>query len=165
MERNRDPVAGFVLVTLAGTIQPASGRLEAAALREAIAEASAHGHPHVALDMSPVRIIDAETLGELLAAFTRQRRAGGDLVLLDPQERVRRLLAVTRLDTVLPLWSREVEADVVADRAEERPSAPGWFLARVRQGRDLRIAESVTDVLSAAAGGFRFGGRVAPVVR
>jgi len=102
-------------------------------------------------------------LGELAAAFSRLRRAGGGFVLVDPQKRVKRLLAVTRLDTVLPIWSRESEPEV--DLAAEKSPTAGWFLARVRQGCDLRIAESVSDVFSAATESFRFGARVSPVVR
>jgi hypothetical protein len=109
--------------------------------------------------------MDAEALGELAAAFTRLRRAGGELLLLDPQARVRRLLEVTRLNTVLPVWSREAQAAAAKVAQPVSASASAWFLSRVCQGRDLRFAESVTDALSAATEGIRFGARVSPVVR
>ena len=167
MERTRDPVAGFVLVELADRVDARSGRLEAGPLRDAItaATASTPGRSPVALDLSAVHVMDAEVLGELAAAFSRLRRAGSDLVLVDPQKRVKRLLAVTRLDTVLPIWSRESEPEAVADLETEKSPAAGWFLTRVRQGCDLRIAESVSDAFSAATERFQFGARVSPVVR
>ena len=160
MERTRDPVAGFALVDLSSRVDAPGGRLNAEPLRDAIATASAQGHSRLALDLAPVRIMDAEALGELAAAFTRLRRTGGDLVLVDPQDRVKRLLAVTRLDTVLPIWS--AQDDVVDDALQsvDTPSAAGWFLSRVCQGRDLLIGEGVTRALSAAAVSLPFGARV-----
>lgn len=165
MEKTRDPSAGFVVLELTDRVKPGSGRLEAEALRNALAVACAHGQSRVALDLSPVVLMDAEALGELAGAFTRLRRAGGELVLLDPQARVRRLLEVTRLNSVLPVWSREEQAEAVRVQQPASASASAWFLSRVCQGRDLGFADSVTEVLSAATESIRFGARVSPVVR
>lgn len=164
MERTRDPVAGFTVVDLSNRVDASGGRLDAEPLRDAIALASAQGHPRLALDLTPVRIMDAEALGELVGAFSRLRRTGGDLVLVDPQDRVKRLLAVTRLDTVLPIWSRTSEPDAVADAAQQKPST-GWFRSRVSQGCDLLMGEGVTGVLSAATESLQFAARASRVVR
>lgn len=165
MEKTRDPSAGFVVLELTGRVTPGSGRLEADTLRSVLTGACAHGQSRVALDLSPVTAMDAEALGELAGAFTRLRRAGGELVLIDPQARVRRLLEVTRLDTVLPVWSRERQAEPKKAAQPISPSASVWFLPRVCQGRELGFAESVTEALSAATESIRFGARVSPVVR
>ena len=166
MERTRDPVAGFVLVELVDRVESGSGRLEAAPLRNAITAASAHGRSRLALDLSTVKVMDAEALGELAAASCRLRRAGGGLVLVNPQHRIRRMLAVTRLDTVLPIWSRKTGSTAVDDQQNVKTaSSPGWLMSRVCQGRDLLIGEGVSSVLSAAAASLPFGARVSPVVR
>jgi anti-anti-sigma factor len=165
MEKTRDPSAGFLVLELTDRVTPGSGRLEADALRSVLAVAYAQGQSRVALDLSPVTAMDAEALGELAGAFTRLRRAGGDLVLLDPPPRVRRLLEVTRLNTVLPVCSRETQAEVVEVPLPATAPSSVSFLSRVCQGRDRGFAESVTEALSAATESIRLGARVSPVVR
>ena len=66
---------------------------------------------------------------------------------------------------MLPVSSREEQAEAV--KVEQPAPAPSsaWFLSRVCQGRDRGFAESVTGVLSAATESIRFGARVSPVVR
>lgn len=55
----------------------------------------------VVVDLSAVEFLDATGLGVLVGAHRRAGRAGVRLELRDPTRRIRRLLAVTRLDRVL----------------------------------------------------------------
>jgi anti-sigma B factor antagonist len=64
-------------------------------------DASATGD--VVVDASAVETMDVAGLGVLVGAHRRARQAGRRLVLCDPQPRVMRLLAVTRLHRVLTL--------------------------------------------------------------
>jgi anti-anti-sigma factor len=57
----------------------------------------------VLVDASPMEAVDVAGLGVLVAAHRRARQVGLRLVLCDPQPRVMRLLAVTRLHRVLNL--------------------------------------------------------------
>ncbi|MDH5278782.1 MAG: STAS domain-containing protein [Actinomycetota bacterium] len=57
----------------------------------------------VLVDASPVETVDVAGLGVLVAAHRRARQSGLRLVLCDPQPRVMRLLAVTRLHRILNL--------------------------------------------------------------
>jgi anti-anti-sigma factor len=57
----------------------------------------------VLVDASLVETVDVAGLGVLVAAHRRSRQMGLRLVLCDPQPRVLRLLAVTRLHRVLNL--------------------------------------------------------------
>jgi anti-sigma B factor antagonist len=57
----------------------------------------------VVADVSSVEVVDAAGLGLLLATHRTCARLGGRLVLVDPQPRLLRLLAVTRLHRVLYL--------------------------------------------------------------
>ncbi|TDC73038.1 anti-sigma factor antagonist [Micromonospora sp. KC606] len=61
-------------------------------------------HPaQVVADLSGCRHIDAAAIGLLLDLHRRLTRAGGVLMLRDPNPRIRRILATARLDQVLPL--------------------------------------------------------------
>jgi anti-sigma B factor antagonist len=66
------------------------------------------------VDVSQVEVMDAAGLGLLVSMHRTCFRLGGRLVLVDPQPRVLRLLAVTRLHRVLHL-----------DRDSARPGALG----------------------------------------
>ena len=57
----------------------------------------------VVADVSSVEVVDAAGLGLLLTTHRTCARLGGRLVLVDPQPRLLRLLAVTRLHRVLYL--------------------------------------------------------------
>ena len=57
----------------------------------------------IILDVSAVDFIDSSGLGVLVAVLKRLRHIGGDLVVRAPSPSLRRLLAVTRLDTVFTM--------------------------------------------------------------
>lgn len=57
----------------------------------------------VVVDASAVETVDVAGLGVLVAAHRHARQGGRRLVLCDPQPRIMRLLAVTRLHRVLNL--------------------------------------------------------------
>ena len=57
----------------------------------------------VVADVSMVEVVDAAGLGLLVTTHRTCARLGGRLVLVDPQPRLLRLLAVTRLHRVLYL--------------------------------------------------------------
>lgn len=59
------------------------------------------GTADVAVDLSGVEFLDATGLGVLVGAHRRAGRHGVGFELRDPPRRIRRLLAVTRLDRVL----------------------------------------------------------------
>lgn len=96
-------IGGVAIVTLSGHLTVSPGEAEIVPLRRAIAELTEDGHVHVGLDLSRVTHIDARGLAELVLALTTLRRAGGELTLMAPSARVKQQLAVTRLDTVLPI--------------------------------------------------------------
>jgi anti-anti-sigma factor len=59
------------------------------------------GFGDVLLDCRQVRVVDTAGLGVLVAAHRRCLQQGRRLILLDPQPRLLRILAVTRLHRVL----------------------------------------------------------------
>ena len=68
------------------------------------------GESDVLVDASQVETIDVSGLGVLLAAHRRARHADRRLVICDPQPRIMRLLAVTRLHRILDLERAGVRA-------------------------------------------------------
>jgi len=68
------------------------------------------GRRDIAINLAGTRLVDAEGLGELVSGLKRARHLGGRMALIAPAERVRKLLAVTKLDTVFKLFASEQEA-------------------------------------------------------
>ena len=77
-----------------------SARFFAEALERALAEEGRH----VYVDLSKINAIDSTGIGELvgyLGRFADQKRK---LVLVNPSERIRRLLRVSQLDQIFPIF-------------------------------------------------------------
>ena len=72
---------------------------------------------NVIIDFTKIDYIDSTGIGELvgyLGKFTSQNRK---LILVNPSERIRKLLHVARLDELFPTYG-SVEAAVAAERTE-----------------------------------------------
>jgi anti-anti-sigma factor len=54
------------------------------------------------VDLSAVAFVDSVTLSRFVRALRRAEAGGGRLVLADARGPVRRILAITRLDAVIP---------------------------------------------------------------
>jgi anti-sigma B factor antagonist len=81
------------------------------------------GPRRFALDLADVPYIDSVGLGAIVQAYTSARRRGGDLKLLRANSRIRRLLTITRLNTVLSTHDTEDEVERSFDSGSEG-SAP-----------------------------------------
>ncbi|CAK8716785.1 hypothetical protein GKODMF_08395 [Candidatus Electrothrix gigas] len=71
--------------------------------REKLAQAST-GNDAVFIDLTSINFIDSKGLGTLVA-FANSTRDETKLLLCGIKENVRRIMKLTRLDTVLPLYS------------------------------------------------------------
>jgi len=80
-------------------------------LRSTIARLIAEGRVRIAANLKGLASVDARGLGELVLTHRLLRAAGGGLTLIAPNARVRRMLAVTRLDTFLPVYDVEPESE------------------------------------------------------
>ncbi len=81
-----------------------------ATLRTMVREVVGKGHRKILLNLSEVDYIDSAGLGELVSAYTTVRKAGGELKLVKPNERVRDLIQITRLFTVFDVQPNEPAA-------------------------------------------------------
>lgn len=82
------------------------GRLDvrgAPAARDALQAALTGGTGQLVVDLAGVELLDATGLGVLVGAHRRARLQDRQLVLRDVTPRVARLLAMTRLDRVIPV--------------------------------------------------------------
>ncbi len=80
------------------------------ALRHEMRTQIEHGGGHLILDLTDVPLLDSSALGAIIATLQALKKSDGRLVLLNPQEAVQNVLAVTRLDTVLEIYQDEVDA-------------------------------------------------------
>jgi len=70
-------------------------------VRIALADHVLHGRCVIRLDMSGVQYMDSTMMGALVEAHQQCHDKGGSLILTDVPERVRRLLCIGGLDSVL----------------------------------------------------------------
>jgi anti-sigma B factor antagonist len=93
------------------TILDISGRIvlgeESAALRNLVCDLLSKGHKEILLNLADVNYIDSSGLGQLVSAFTRVRKLGGELKLLNLTSKVSHLMQITRLYTVFDIMDDE----------------------------------------------------------
>ena len=70
------------------------------------------GQRYFVINLGNVSYLDNSGLGQLCWIYTVVRNHGGDMVLLKPTPRTRKLLNITKLDTVFK--SFDYEADAIA---------------------------------------------------
>lgn len=103
-------VNGVMVVDLSGrlTLGP-----EVELLREALLAAVDRGERRLLLNCAGLTYVDSAGVGELVSAYSAVVRRGGELKLLKPNGRLRDVLEITRLDTLIPICEDE-EAAVAA---------------------------------------------------
>jgi anti-sigma B factor antagonist len=101
-------VSGIVVILEpSGALTFADGQV---ALNERIRSLVDRGHRQVVINLAGVEYVDSAGLGELVNAQAILSKAGGRLRLAGATQRVRELLSVTRLLTVLQAFDTEAEA-------------------------------------------------------
>ena len=78
--------------------------------KEAMLDLLAQGYYHLVVNLQGTNYLDSTALGVLVGTLKRVREHGGDLRLVAPTPRVRRLLEITRLINVFPIDETEQEA-------------------------------------------------------
>jgi anti-anti-sigma factor len=109
VEITRRYIFGTPILDLAGRFIVCADP-EGIALRKPVATLISEGRVNVLVHLADVTDIDAHGLGELAWGVTMLRRSGGQMALIAPSLWVRRLLALTRLDTILSIYDSERDA-------------------------------------------------------
>ncbi|MBC6990318.1 MULTISPECIES: STAS domain-containing protein [Hymenobacter] len=63
-----------------------------------------------AVDLSNVRFINSTGIGVLVSILTKFRNQGGELVLINPSEHIRKLLLITKLNSIFTIADDDVTA-------------------------------------------------------
>ena len=131
---------GQVIVVLRGELDMA----EAARVAAAFA-AVAVGGPQIIVDLAGLEFIDSSGLAALVRGRNLARQAGGELLLAAPQQRVLRVLTLTRLTDVFPVHASMAEAAgswrVTAEPAPRRASLASWPRAAMRSAAGALAGE------------------------
>jgi anti-sigma B factor antagonist len=70
------------------------------------------GYYHLVVNLQHTEYLDSTALGMLVGTLKRVREQGGDLRIVAPSARIRRLLEITRLINVFPIDASEQEATI-----------------------------------------------------
>jgi len=110
-------VDGVMVVDISGRIVLGEG----GSLRETINAVLFSGEKKVLLNLAEVNYIDSTGLGELISAHTSVQKDGGQIQFLKMTNKVRDLLQITKLYTVLNIKDDEAEAIASLNTAAETP--------------------------------------------
>jgi anti-sigma B factor antagonist len=103
---------GYTLLNVEGVIKLGeSAKFFAQTLERALADDKGH----VIIDFSRINSIDSTGIGELVGYLGRFRNFQRELILVNPSDRIRKLLQVARLAELFPIYET-VEAAVAAER-------------------------------------------------
>lgn len=105
IERRR--IHDITVIRFAGDSQLLAESLEAAELTRAI---RLENDTKVLIDLSKVSRIDSAGLGVLMNCYCHAVKNAGVLKLLHPEAPVRRLLSITKIDSVVPTFEDEAAA-------------------------------------------------------
>ena len=95
------------------TLMEVSGRIDsfnANELGDALTGEIDGGNIQIVLDLGNVEFMSSAGLRELVNSLKRTKRAGGDLRLAQPSDRVREVLEMSGLDTVLRIYASHTDA-------------------------------------------------------
>ena len=79
-------------------------------LKERVQQLIAGGTRRIILNLTDVSYVDSAGLGALVAVFLDSKKQGGSVKLVNPSKRLRDLLTMARLLTVLEITDSEPEA-------------------------------------------------------
>ncbi len=91
-----------------------SGKVDLATcpqLRNMLADLVDQGVYHLIVDLEQVTFLDSSGIGVLLSVLRRIREHGGSIHLTAPSPHVRRVLELTGITTLLPIYDTLDEAD------------------------------------------------------
>ena len=100
------------------TVLSAGGDLDvvgAPELRQAVVTVVSEGTRLLVLDLSDLDFVDSFGIGAVVGALKRLRQRGGDLALVCPTPRIRRVFEICDLDRILALHD-SIDSVVEAER-------------------------------------------------
>ena len=102
---------GYTLLNVEGVIKLG----ESAQFFAQTLERTLSDRGHVLIDFSKINFIDSTGIGELVGYLGRFRNSKRELILVNPSDRIRKLLQVARLSEMFPTYE-SVQAAIAAER-------------------------------------------------
>lgn len=65
---------------------------------------------HAAIDLSNVRYMNSSGIGVLITLLTKFRNKNGEVVLINPSEQIKKLLIITKLNSIFNIVENESQA-------------------------------------------------------
>ncbi len=115
---DKSRVEGMSLLRVEGIIKLGQS---AEFLAETLKRALEKEQGHVLMDLSKINYIDSTGIGELVGYLGRLGDRGRKLILVNPSQRIRKLLAVAQLDKLFPTYDG-LDAAVAAEKGSEPAS-------------------------------------------
>jgi len=79
-------------------------------IKERVDQLVYEGHMSILLNMEHLKRMDSADIGKLIRAHHSVRQVGGEIHICMVEEEIRKLLELTRLDTVFDIYETEEEA-------------------------------------------------------
>ena len=98
---------GILFVSLAGDLV---GPPDTAELAQAVNDHLEADVTSCAVDLSEIRYINSMGIGVLISLLTKFRTRGGEMVLINPADHPRKLLALTKLNNIFAVAPTEAAA-------------------------------------------------------
>ena len=98
---------GILYITLTGDL---IGTSDTQALLEAVNQHLNAAVVNCAADLSGVRYINSSGIGALVSLLTKFRSRGGEMVLINPADHPRKMLALTKLSNIFAVAANQADA-------------------------------------------------------
>ncbi len=98
---------GVLVITLEGNLL---GEHTNVPVMELINKNLAEGNKRVLFNLNAVKFINSTGLGMLMSALTKVRNAGGELGLCSLPDQMKKLLQMTKLENIFPVFADEAAA-------------------------------------------------------
>lgn len=105
-----------VIIEFKGNVM---GGPDAVELNDTLHELIEEGKKNVVVDLAKVKFMNSSGLGMLIGGLTTMRKAGGDLRIANPTDKIESLLVVTKLITVFKHYE-SLEAAVNSYNKEDQ---------------------------------------------
>jgi anti-anti-sigma factor len=99
--------SGVSVITISGRLALGG---ETEKLEAAVSALVASDQKKVVLDITALDYIDSSGIGMLVSCLTKVKKAGGDFKLVGANARIRRIFAMTGVETMMPMFATLAEA-------------------------------------------------------
>ena len=86
------------------------GENSGAEILEIVSDAMNDNIRGIAVDLGNVRYMNSSGLGVMITLLTKVKNKGGEVVLVNPSEQIKKILQITKLSDVFKSFNTEAEA-------------------------------------------------------